>query len=85
MTGNGVDGRYVVRVINRSKTQHYECPTSSRGEAEQYARTAIEDGCRTATVLLAGGGGVVVSWWSELELKIYKWENPDWKAGPWQG
>jgi len=82
--GNGAAGRYIVRVTNRTKTQSMECPTDSREEADQYARTAIEDGCRNATVVLSGGGGVNVSWWNEVELDLYKQAHPDWEAGPWK-
>lgn len=80
-----IEHRYIVRVTNQSKTQHYECPTDSRDEAVQYARTAIEDGCRHATVVLSGSGGVTVSWWNKTELDLYKIAHPDWKPGPWQG
>lgn len=73
--------RYIVRITNRAHTQHLECPTDSREVAEQYARTAIEDGCRNATVLLSGGGGHTVSWWNDVELGLYKAAHPDWKAG----
>lgn len=83
--GNGAAGRYIVRVTNRAKTQHYECPTDDRDEAEQYARTAIEDGCHNATVILSGGGGLVVSWWNQVELDGYKRAHPDWQAGPLKG
>lgn len=75
------DPRYVVRVTNASKVQHLECATEDRDEADQYARTAIEDGCRHATVILAGGGGTTVSWWNPTELALYRHRHPEWRPG----
>lgn len=64
--------RYGVRVVNRSKVAHVECPTDDRRQAEQYARTAIEDGCLSSTVFLSRNG-YPVSWWDAEELR--HWEE----------
>jgi uncharacterized linocin/CFP29 family protein len=61
--------RYRVLVTNKSGVTHQECPTDDRPKAEEYARQAIEDGCRTAIVVLAKNG-FTVSWWD-----IEEWER----------
>lgn len=78
--GGAVEGRYVVRVVNRSHTINLECNTDDREVAEQYARTAIADNCRNATVILFIGGSTV-SWWNKVELLRYQSAHPDWKPG----
>lgn len=67
--------RYRVRVVNKAGLESSECPTDDRHRAEEYARTAVEDGCATATVVLTNGGHQV-SWWDATELRLWDGRTP---------
>lgn len=65
----GRGGRFSVKVVDMIGIERIEHPTGDRDDAETYARTAIEDGCRRARVIQAGTG-FVLSTWEPQDLQL---------------
>jgi hypothetical protein len=53
---------FSVKVVDLLGIERIEHPTAERDDAEVYAREAIEDGCRAATVIYARSGQVLSTW-----------------------
>jgi hypothetical protein len=54
--------QFSVKVVDMVGIERIEHPTTSRDDADVYARTAIEDGCRSARVIDARSGFVLSTW-----------------------
>lgn len=65
--------RYFVKVTTAGKLIRTELRTDDRGEGEDYCRTAVLDGCRSATLYLASNPGHVVTWWDREEVR--RWQQ----------